>query len=86
MTKLTVRMPAKERAKLADDEELNVMQAAYYLGIGRTTLGKLVELGAVKHTRLSERNIRIRVGDLKEYEAAQTAGGPQTKTTTGAKK
>lgn len=78
-TALRVRMPAAERARLADDDELNQQQAAFYLGIGRSTLAGIPD-DKLRKTRLSPRNIRYRVADLRSYEQSVTTGPAPTTT------
>ncbi len=84
--RLCSRMPSPERAILAPDDELNQQAAAHYLGVGRSTLAALTAAGLLPAKRLSPRNIRYRVGDLREYERSVTTGPTTTTPTTGAKK
>jgi glycerate-2-kinase len=86
MTATTAKMPAGERAKLADDDELNQMRAAYFLGIGRSTLAAITGGGLVRVVRPAPRVIRYRVGDLRAYEQSVTTGGPAAATPTTTKR
>jgi excisionase family DNA binding protein len=63
---------APEPAFLPDDAELTTTQAARFLRISRQYLARLLDRGALPHRMVGSHH-RLRVGDLRAYQARQRA-------------
>lgn len=56
------------------DDDLNLTQAARYLGVSRPVLRDLVERGLIPAARLTEKVWKVRRADLDAYRRKCTTG------------